>query len=141
MDERGSLSIFLVCKVGVALAVLSLMGAALASYSSAQRTAEREELGIVADSIIDAIRTADSLPGEVKLERRLPNTEQQFEVEVLGSYTGNFQSLRVRVSAKERVEKALVFVRRLNGGAFEMRCSAPTMLRLQKSDGIILELI
>jgi len=141
LDERGSLSIFLVCKVGVALAVLSLMGAALASYSSAQRTAEREELGIVADSIIDAIRTADSLPGEVKLERRLPNTEQQFEVEVLGSYTGNFQSLRVRVSAKERVEKALVFVRRLNGGAFEMKCNAPTMLRLQKSDGISLELI
>ena len=141
MDERGSLSIFLVCKVGVALAVLSLIGVALVSYSSAQRTAEREELEIVADSIIGAIRTADSLPGEVRLERRLPNTEQQFEVEVLGSYTGNFQSVRVRVYAKESVEKTFVSMRMLNGGAFEMRCSMPTLLRLQKSDGITLELI
>jgi hypothetical protein len=125
----------------VALAVLSLMGVALASYSSAQRTAEREELEIVADSIIGAIRTADSLPGEVRLERRLPNTEQQFEVEVLGSCSGNFQSVRVRVYAKESVEKTFVSMRRLNGGAFEMKRSMPTMLRLQKSDGITLELI
>jgi hypothetical protein len=125
----------------VALAVLLLIGVALASYSSAQRTAEREELKIVADSIIGAIRTAESLPGEVRLERRLPNTEQQFEVEVLGSYTENFQSVRVRVSAKERVEKTLMLMRKLNSGTFEMRCSAPTMLRLQKSDGISLELI
>jgi len=141
LDERGSLSIFLVCKVGVALVVLSLIGVALASYSSAQRTAEREELEIVADSIIGAIRTADSLPGEVRLERRLPNTHQQFEVEVLGSYTGNFQSVRIRVSANESVEKTLVLMRRLNSGAFEMRRSMPTMLRLQKSGGISLELI
>jgi len=141
LNERGSISIFLVCKVGVALAVLLLMGAALASYSSAQRTAEREELEIVADSIIGAIRTADSLPGEVRLERRLPNTEQQFEVELLGSYTGNFQSIRVRVFAKESVEKTLVLAHRLNGGTFEIRCSAPAMLRLQKSDSISLELI
>jgi len=125
----------------VVLAVLSLMGVALTSYSSAQRTAEREELEIVADSIIGAIRTADSLPGEVMLERRLPNTEQQSGVEVLGSYAGNFQSVRVRVYAKENVEKTLVLMRRLNAGTFEMRRSAPTMLRLQKSDGISLELI
>ena len=141
MGERGSISTFFVCKIGVALAVLLLMGVALASYSSAQRTAEREELEMVADSIIGAIRTADSLPGEVRLERRLPNTEQQFEVEVLGSQVGNFQSVRVRVYAKESVEKTLVSMRRLNGGAFEMKCNTPTMLRLQKSDGITLELV
>jgi hypothetical protein len=121
--------------------VLSLMSVALVSYSSAQRTAEREELEIVADSIVGAIQTADSLPGEVRLERSLPNTEQQFEVEVLGSYTGNFQSVRVRVFAKENIEKTLMLMRKLNGGTFEMRCNAPTMLRLQKSDGISLELI
>jgi len=125
----------------VALAVLSLMGVALASYSSAQRTAEREELEIVADSIIGAIRTADSLPGEVRLERRLPNTEQQFEVEVLGSCSGNFQNVRVRVYAKENIEKTLALMHRLNGGAFEMRCNMPTMLHLQKSDDVTLELI
>lgn len=140
MDERGSISIFLVCKVGVALAVLSLMGVALASYSSAQRTVEREELEMVADSIIGAIRTADSLPGEMVLERRLPNIEQQFEVEVIGSYS-NFQSVRVRMIAKESIEKTSMLMHRLNSGAFEMRCSAPTMLRLQKSDGITFELI
>jgi hypothetical protein len=140
LDERGSISIFLVCKVGVALAVLSLMGVALASYSSAQRTVEREELEMVADSIIGAIRTADSLPGEMVLERRLPNIEQQFEVEVIGSYS-NFQSVRVRMIAKESIEKTSMLMHRLNSGAFEMRCSAPTMLRLQKSDGITFELI
>jgi hypothetical protein len=140
LDERGSLSIFLVCKVGVALAVLSLMGVALASYSSAQRTAEREELEVVADSIICAIRTADSLPGDVLLERKLPNTRQQFGVEVMGSCL-NFQSVRVRVYAKESVEKTLVLIHRLNSGTFEMRRGTPRLLRLRKSDGITFELI
>ncbi len=141
MDYHGLTSGFFVCKIGVALAAMSLIGAALVTSSSAKNTAEREELGAVADAIADAIRTADGLPGEVRLERRLPITHHQFNVEIAGTRDGTTQVVRVRVIAAESVERTLMIANRLEGGTFGLSRGAPTMLRLHKLDGISLELV
>lgn len=140
MDKKG-LSTFLVCKIGVAFAVISLMGAALVTSLSAKRTAEQEDLEIVADAVLGSIQIADSVPGEVALERKLPTIGQQFEVKIIGERQGNWQAVRVLITAQTRVERTILLTNEVNGGEFEQSRINPMLLRLRKLNGILLELV
>ena len=140
MNQKG-LSTFLVCKIGVAFAVISLMGAALVTSLSAKRTAEQEDLEIVADAVLSSIQIADSVPGEVELERKLPTMGQQLEVKIVGERQGSWQAVRVLIIAQTRVERTIFLVNEVNGGEFEQSRINPTLLRLRKLNGILLELV
>jgi len=140
VDKKG-LSTFLVCKIGVAFAVISLMGAALVTSLSAKRTAEQEDLEIVADAVLGSIQIADSVPGEVALERKLPTIGQQFEVKIIGERQGNWQAVRVLITAQTRVERTILLTNEVNGGEFEQSRINPMLLRLRKLNGILLELV
>lgn len=140
MNQSG-LSSFLVCKVGVAFAVVSLMGAALVTSLSAKRTAEQEDLGIVADTVMGAIQITDGLPGEVELERKLPIIGQQFEIKIIGERQGSWQTVRVLITAQTQVERTIMLTNEVNGGEFELSRSNPVLLRVRKLDGIQLELV
>jgi len=140
MDKKG-LSTFLVCKIGVAFAVISLMGAALVTSLSAKRTAEQEDLEIVADAVLSSIQIADSTPSEIELERKLPTIGQQFEVKIIGERQGSWQAVHVLITAQTQVERTIFLTNQVNGGEFELSRSNPTLLRLRKLNGILLELV
>ena len=140
MDKKG-LSTFLVCKIGVAFAVISLMGAALVTSLGAKRATEQEDLEIVADAILGSIQIADSVPGEVELERKLPTIGQPLEVKIVGERQGSWQAVRVSITAQTRVERTILITNEVNGGEFEQSQSNPTLLRLRKLNGILLELV
>ena len=140
MDRRGVLSDFLVCKIGVALAVLALLGAVLGMSSSFKRTAEKEDLTTLADTIAGAIRTSESLPGEVELRRELPVTTQT-EVTIIGERSGEEQVIRIIVKSQARVEHTLILATRVNGGEFTLSHESPSAIRLSKMGEIQLELI
>lgn len=140
MDKRGLFVSFLVCKVGIALAVIALIGAALAMSSSFERTAERDELTAVADALTQAIRTIDGVPGEVQIVRELPTVEQQFWVDIVGTYDGT-QIVHMTVAGQSQVERVIVLKNKLNGGEFELSCDNPTFVRLTKISEVCFELV
>ena len=141
MNQRGLLADFLICKVGVAFAALALLGAVLAMASTTGREAERGELAMTADAIIDAIRAAESLPGEVEIERTLPELLRQVNVTIVGTRGNGSQMIRVLVSFEGQVERALILVTEVNGGEFKLACENPSAIRVRKASSIRLELI
>ncbi len=140
MDERALLINFLVCKIGVALAAITLIGAALAMSSSFERTVKRDELKTVADTLVQAVRAIDSLPGEVWIARELPTVEQQFWIDIVGTYD-NIQIVRMTIVGKSRTERVAILRNKLNGGEFELSCDSPTFIRLTKVGEMHLELV
>jgi hypothetical protein len=140
VDQRGVLADFLVCKIGVAIAALALLGAALAMSSSFEHTAEREDLAMLADVIVSAIQTVERLPGEVELRKELP-TRAQGEVTIIGERSGEAQVIRIIVGAQKQVERTLILTSTVNGGDFTLSRESPSTIHLSKRSEIQLELI
>jgi hypothetical protein len=141
MDRRGELANFLVCKVGIALAAAVLLGAAFSMSSSSKYHAEREELTTVADTIADAIRTAESLPCKVELLRELPVLPQRMEVKIIGTRGGEVQVIHITVEADGQVERILLLEDEVNGGEFTLSRENPNAIRVEKGDKVWLELV
>ncbi len=139
MDQRG-MADFLACKIGVALAVLALLGAVLTMSSSLKRTAEREDLAMLADTIAGAIQTVERLPGEAWLRKELP-TITQGEVTIIGERSGGAQVVRITVGSEEHVERTLILTTEVNGGHFTLSHRNPSAIHLSKAGEILLELI
>jgi hypothetical protein len=131
---------FLFCKVGIAIAAMALVGATLEMSSSFGRIVARDELTVVADTIAQAIRSIDGIPGEVRIARELPPLGRQFWVDIVGTHD-DMQVVRVIVDGQSRIERVIVLRNKLNGGEFELSCDGPTSVRLTKVDEICLELV
>lgn len=140
VEDRG-LAGFLVCKIGVALAAVTFLGAVLSMYASLGRIAGRDELGRIADAIAGAVETSDSMPGEVEMVRDLPKLTDQFDVMIVGERSGGVQTVRVRVSAEAEVERVLTLSSEVNGGEFTLTAKNPMKIHLRKFGAIQLELI
>lgn len=141
MDDRGLISGFIVCKIGVALAALVFLGAILSMYSSMERLAGREELEQAAGAIASAIEAADSMPGEVEMWLGLPAISQEFEVLVVGERNGEVQMICMRVVAGPEVERVLVLSSQVNSGEFKLTVKNPRQVHLRKAGTIQLELV
>lgn len=141
MDDRGMLTSFLVCKIGVALAALAFLGIILSVHASIGRLAEREELAQLADAIAGAIKEIDSLPDEAEMQRDLPAIPQQFEVVVTGERSGGIQVIRVSIIADGEVERVLMLANQVNEGEFTLTVKNPSIIHLTKAGTILLELI
>jgi len=140
MDGRGLFLDFMVCKVGVALAAIALICAVLVMSSSSGRTIERGEMTAVADTITQAIRAIDGMPGEIQITSELPSVGFQFCVEIVGTYD-NTQVVQVIIDGQSHVERVFLLREKINGGTFELSRDNPTLIRLAKVDEISLELI
>ncbi len=141
MDDRGLLTSFLICKIGVALAALAFLGIILSMQAGVGRLAEREDLTQVADAIAGAIKAIDSLPGEAEMRRDLPAISQQFEVVVTGGRDNGAQVLRVHVIADGEVERVLALTNQVNEGEFTLTMKNPSTIHLTKAGAIQLGLI
>ncbi|MFQ6129622.1 MAG: hypothetical protein ACE5OT_02285 [Candidatus Hadarchaeaceae archaeon] len=141
MDQHGLLADFLVCKIGVAFAALTLLGAVLTMSSGFKRTAEREDLAILADTIAGAIRTVERMPGEVELRKALPALAHQSEVVITGEFSEGTQIIHIVIDSGELVERTLMLNHEVNGGEFSLSLESPTVIRLSKAGEIRLELI
>jgi len=141
VDDRGMLTSFLVCKIGVALAALAFLGIILSVHASIGRLAEREELAQLADAIAGAIKEIDSLPDEAEMQRDLPAIPQQFEVVVTGERSGGIQVIRVSIIADGEVERVLMLANQVNEGEFTLTVKNPSIIHLTKAGTILLELI
>lgn len=140
LGQGGALDGFLVGKLGVALAALVLLGAALGMSSSFRRAEEMGEFAMVAEAIADAIQEAERLPGEVKMRKELPAIPHA-KVTILGERDGGLQVIRVTVESNDRVERILVLATRVNDGKFTLSRENPSTILLHKSNEILLELI
>lgn len=140
MDQSGLLADFLLCKIGVALAALALLGAAFGMSSSLKRTAEREDLATLADTIEGTIRMVERLPGEVELRKELPQITRA-EVMIVGERSGEAQVVRIIVGSEGQIERTLILTTEVNGGRFMLSHESPGAIRLSKANEIQLELI
>ena len=138
MNQRGALTSFLLCKLGIVFAVAALIGSATAMSASLDRTAQRDDLGEVAERVTDALEEIDGTPGKVWIERDLPAVGRDFDLVVVGSY-GRTQFVRVRVGGD--IERLTVLSTAVNGGNFALSCRNPTKIRLTKDGQICLEVI
>lgn len=141
MNDRGLVAGFLICKIGVALAVLAFIGIALSMHSRLGRFSEQEGLNQVADALASAIDAADALPGEAEMLRKLPTIAQEFEVVMAGKRSGDAQMVSVRLIAAAEVERVLKLSSEVNGGEFTLTMKNPREIRFVKSDTIQLELV
>jgi len=141
VNERGVLTSFLVCKIGVAFAGLAFLGVILSIHASIGRLAEREELAQVADAIAGAIKEIDFLPSKAEMWRSLPVTSQRLEVVVIGERSSGIQVIRVNIIADGEVERVLMLTNQVNGGDFTLTIKNPSIIHLTKAGTIQLELI
>ena len=141
MDDRGLLTSFLICKIGVALAALAFLVIILSMHASVGRLAEREDLTQLADAIAGAIKEIDSLPGEAEMQRDLLTIPQQFEVVVTGERSSGIQVIRVNVIAEGEAERVLMLTNQVNGGEFTLTMKNPSIIHITKAGTIQLELI
>ena len=140
MNQRGALTSFLLCKLGIVFAVAALIGSATAMSASLDRTTQRDDLGEVAERVTEALEEIDSTPGKVWIERDLPSVGRDFDLVVVGSYSRT-QFVRVRVGGEENIERSTLLSTAVNGGNFALSCRNPTKIRLTKDGQICLEVI
>lgn len=138
LNERGYLTDFLICKVGLALVAVVLIGAVLWMSQSSNRVASRGDLEMVADDIEHALGAIDGMRGEVKLVRELPSIGQTFDVSISGTRKDGIQIICITVGD---VEHVLMLEGIVNGGEFELHRHSPTSIHLTKGEQISLELI
>lgn len=141
MNRNGLLMDFIFCKIGVALAAISLIGASMAMSSSFERWAGRDELAMVGDTIARAIFMADAIPGEVQLARELPSLRQQFKVTIVGVRSDAVQVVHILVDGRSQDGRVIMVRNKVNGGEFELSYSNPSVVRVGKNDRIYLELV
>ena len=141
MNERGMLTSFLVCKIGVALAALAFLGIILSMQASVGRLSEREELAQLADAIAGAIKEIDSLPCEAEIRRDLLSIPRQFEIVVTGERSSGTQVIRVSIIADGEVERVLMLANQVNEGEFTLTVKNPSIIHLTKAGTILLELV
>lgn len=132
---------FLVCKIGVALAALALLGAVLTMSLGFKCTAERKDLAMLADTISGAIRAIDSMPGEIEMRRALPTIAHQTKVTIIGELNQGIQVIRILVESQERVERTLMLGQKINGGEFSISHESPSTIHLIKTGWVQVELI
>ncbi len=140
MNRRGSIACFMVCKIGIVLAVVVLIGAVINMASSIDREAHREEMIETAKIILGALEEADSIPGKVSIERELPGSPRNMSI-VLEGERGPSQLVRVRIEGLENIARHTVLSAIVNNGSFSLRVNNPSRLRLLKESFILMELI
>lgn len=140
MNQRGVLANFLLCKLGVAFAVVTLIGAAVVMSAGFERVTQREKLEAVAERAIDALEEIDGTHGKVWIERELPAVGQEFELKLTGTWDGA-QVVRVAAIGEENLERVTVLSTEVNGGEFVLSCKNPTVIRLTKDGQISVEVV
>lgn len=132
MRERGTMAGFFIGKTVLAVAVVGLLGATVSMGASLKRQNSGEELEVVAESISSALKDAGRLPGNVEMERDIPEISRDVEVEVSGSWSGGIQTIVVRLRGETYVEKTFAIGYRVNGGEFTLSASDPASVRVSK---------
>lgn len=140
MKEYGTISGFLLSKLNLGLAVLLLISSVLTLQKGLDRKQRRRKLDQVAEIIGDQLRKIDSLPGEAKLERKLPSLEKSYELEITGS-NGKMQSVKILAKGEENARRILYLSQKVNGGKFRISKKDPRKIAIKKSDQISIELM
>ncbi len=96
---------------------------------------------MLANTISEAIRAVDSMPGEIEMKRVLPSITHQTKVTIIGELNQGTQIISILVESQERVERILMLSQKVNGGEFSIIQESPSTIRLSKTDWIQLELI
>lgn len=138
MNDRALMSGFLMSKLGIALAAILLIGSTASMYVSFGRTTRQEKLNSVAEAVTTNLRRADSLPGEVRLERELPSVKRTFKL-VLSGTNQDHQAVRVQIQAMENFQRTIFLNREVNDGEFRIVRKNPQKIIITKSDQISVE--
>jgi hypothetical protein len=141
LDERGLVE-FLSGKMTLAMASLAIVGLVMSLGSTIQRQGKREDLASVGEAIFHSIETADSLPGEVELNRDLPRISADFRVQVVGRWYGKTQLLELSVESGDFKTSGVISLKYpVNGGNFEILAENPAKARVVKNGAASLELV
>jgi hypothetical protein len=141
MEKAGTLTGFLFCKIGMALAAIAFIGFALSLNSAITRFASREDLELVAETITSAIEKMDGCPAEAELYRELPQLNQTFEVIITGEKSGGVQEISVRVISGAVVDRSLTTGSTVNNGYFRLSMKDPRGIIVRKMETMRVELV
>lgn len=139
MNEKGLLMGFLASKLAVALAAALFLTSTLAMYEMFEREAQGDELKSVLDVVARSLRRVDSLPGKVRLERKLPSVGCSYLL-VLSDDNLVDQMVKIGIYAEENFHRTVILGRGVNGGTFQIRERNPHRIILKKFDQISVEL-
>ncbi len=140
MNGKGEISNFLIMKLGLLIAVVTLLGASMTMYNSLHRVTEKEKLKSVPNLIKTSIHEADSLPGEVRLERKIPEVSKPYEIIISGSFK-DYQIIQISIISFENIRKTFLLNRKVNGGKFQIRENNPKKVEISKDNSISIEVV
>ncbi len=140
MKDKGMVSSFLITKLGVFLAIFLLLAASIDTYSSFERSKNREMNEKIASFVIDSIEEADSLPGNVHMERKVPDHCESYELKISGTAEKS-QTVEVSIIESGKVKKSTLLDSRINGGNFEIEEKNPDKIIISKDNGLRLEVV
>ncbi len=140
MDNYGVSPDFLLCKIGLAIAVIAIIGAITSINAGYRRFAERQELEQIAGEIAKTIDEIDKFLGDAELKRELSATSGQFEVLINGKLADGLQLIQIQVSSDIKTERLLELSTTVNRGDFFLSVKNPREILAKKSNGIEVEL-
>lgn len=140
MKERGLMSGFLISKLGIILVAICLIGSATATYKSIERTNQRKKLRYIVETVATTLREIDSLPGNVRMERKLPLVEGVYKLTLTGEKQ-DYQIVKICLQSGENVHETLFLEQPVNGGEFKITERNPQKLVITKTDGISVEVV
>ncbi|KXA92472.1 hypothetical protein AKJ64_03060 [candidate division MSBL1 archaeon SCGC-AAA259E17] len=139
MNEKGLLTGFLASKLALALAVALFLASTLAMYEVFEREAREKELKSVLDVVAGSLRKVDSLPGKIRLERKLPSVGCLYFLVLSGDNLED-RMVKIGIYAEENFHRTVILGGGVNGGTFQIRERNPYRITLKKFDGISVEL-
>ncbi len=140
MNEEGTLSGFLTSKFVVAFACVLLIGSTTASYLRFSESVRKRKLRHVINTLAISLREAESTPGNVHINRRLPSVGKSYTVLIRGKLHGN-QMVEFRVKSIDGLRKTIFLSSEVNDGDFLIEERNPDEIDLRKSEHISMEII
>ena len=140
MDDRGFAD-FLLSKVGLLLASIFLMGAAMSMISIFEGQSERAQLVKISKEVERVLRLSDHIPYDFVLEEKLPLARGTFDLKITGYVAEDLQMVQITIEGEEKISHTVILTKKINNGYFFIQCSNPTQIRLCKVRETYVELI
>lgn len=140
MNDRGFAG-FLLPKVGLLMASIFLIGAAMSMISIFEGQSERAELVNISKGVERVLRLADHVQHDFVLEQKLPLARGTFDLKIKGYVAEGMQIVQITAEGEEEISRTVILAKKINGGYFLIERPNPTQIRLYKIGETYLELV
>lgn len=141
MNDKGELDSFLLCKIGIIIAISGIIMASITMKTGIIRKTERGEMDLAADRIIDALSKADSKPGNIKIERKLPSLSSDAKILISSKYSDTSEITLTIKRDTDEIRRSFFLRNEIAGESREIERKNPTKIVVEKRKKILIEVI